>query len=99
MNSKSYVSYLFKKIKNLTFANPGVTRATYGTGENATHNFLIKEIKQFTNDIKQDFGGNFLAVYKGKSKKKNKNHQLIKSLKIWRFFNKLIYLQRKFNCQ
>ena len=34
MNSKSYVSYLFKKIKNLTFANPGVTRATYGTGEN-----------------------------------------------------------------
>ncbi len=69
MNSKSYVSYLFKKIKNLSFANPGVTRATYGTGENATHNFLIKEIKQFTNDIKQDFGGNFLAVYKGKSKK------------------------------
>ena len=53
MNSKSYVSYLFKKIKNLTFANPGVTRATYGTGENETHNFLIKEIKQFTNDIKQ----------------------------------------------
>ena len=42
MNNTQYSKYLFDKIKSLTSANPGVTRETYGKGENLTHKFLIK---------------------------------------------------------
>ena len=69
MNNTQYSKYLFDKIKSLTFASPGVTRETYGKGENVTHKFLIKELKQFSNSVEIDYGGNFLALYKGKSKK------------------------------
>ena len=69
MNNTQYSKYLFDKIQSLTFANPGVTRETYGKGENATHKFLIRELKQFSHSVETDYGGNFLAIYKGKSKK------------------------------
>ena len=69
MNNTQYSKYLFDKIQSLTFANPGVTRETYGKGENLTHKFLIKELRQFSNSVEIDYGGNFLALYKGKSKK------------------------------
>ena len=69
MNNTQYSKYLFDKIQSLTFANPGVTRETYGKGENLTHKFLIKELRQFSNSVEIDYGGNFLASYKGKSKK------------------------------
>ena len=71
MNNRQYTKYLFEKIQSLSNANPGVTRETYGKGENSTHHFLLKELKKFNSSIEIDYGGNFLASYKGKSKKKN----------------------------
>ena len=70
MNSYKYATYLFNKIKKLTFSDPGVTRATYGKGENLTHKFLINELKNYTNEISIDYGGNFLATYMGIKKDK-----------------------------
>jgi|TARA_B100001971_G_C18260866_1_gene586760 N-carbamoyl-L-amino-acid hydrolase len=70
MNSYKYATYLFNKIKKLTFSDPGVTRATYGKGENLTHKFLINELKNYTNDIFIDYGGNFLATYMRDKKNK-----------------------------
>ena len=70
MNNLQYTKYLFDNVKKISFANPGVIRDTYGKGENLTHKFLIKELKNFTKNITYDFGGNFLATYEGKSKKK-----------------------------
>ena len=70
MNNRQYAKYLFEKIQSLSNANPGVTRETYGKGENSTHHFLLKELKKFNSSIEIDYGGNFLASYKGKSKKK-----------------------------
>ena len=69
MNNKDYSSYLFDKVKKLSFSNPGVTRETYGKGENLTHKFLIQELKKYTHSLEIDYGGNFLALYKGRSKK------------------------------
>ncbi|SVA93214.1 uncharacterized protein METZ01_LOCUS146068 [marine metagenome] len=69
MNNTEYSKYLFDKIKLLTSSSPGVTRETYGKGENLTHKFLIKELRKFSNSIDIDYGGNFLALYKGNSKK------------------------------
>ena len=37
MNNRQYTKYLFEKIQSLSNANPGVTRETYGKGENSTH--------------------------------------------------------------
>ena len=71
MNKSKYAAYLFDKIKNLTFSSPGVTRQTYGTGENLTHKFLIKELREFTDNITIDYGGNFIATIHGINKKKN----------------------------
>ena len=70
MNNLQYTKYLFDNVKKISFADPGVIRDTYGRGENLTHKFLIKELKKFTKNIIIDFGGNFLATYEGKSKKK-----------------------------
>ena len=70
MNSTLYSKYLFNKIKDLTYSNPGVTRETYGQGENITHKFLINEIKSFTSNIIIDYGGNFIASVKGLNEKK-----------------------------
>ena len=70
MNDIQYTKYLFDSVKNISFANPGVIRDTYGKGENLTHDFLIKEANKFTKDIIIDYGGNFLATYPGKLKKK-----------------------------
>ena len=70
MNNHQYTKYLFDNVKKISFANPGVIRDTYGNGENLTHKFLIKELSNFTKDIIIDFGGNFLATYEGKIKKK-----------------------------
>ncbi len=70
MNDIQYTKYLFDSVKKISFANPGVIRDTYGKGENLTHDFLIKEINKFTKDIIIDYGGNFLATYPGKLKKK-----------------------------
>ena len=70
MNNHQYTKYLFDNVKKISFANPGVIRDTYGIGENLTHKFLIKELSNFTKDIIIDFGGNFLATYEGKIKKK-----------------------------
>ena len=58
MNNTQYSKYLFDKIKSLTSANPGVTRETFGKGENLTHKFLIKELKQFSHSVEIDYGGN-----------------------------------------
>ena len=69
MNNKKYANYLFERVKKISFSNPGVTRETYGKGENLTHKFLIKELNKNTNCIEVDYGGNFLALYKGRSKK------------------------------
>ena len=66
MNIDKYALHIFKKILEKTYANPGVTRITYGYGENFTHKFLINELKKYTNDIIIDHGGNFLATYHGK---------------------------------
>ena len=71
MNKSKYATYLFDKIKNLTFSSPGVTRQTYGTGENLTHKFLIKELREFADNITIDYGGNFIATIHGINKKKN----------------------------
>lgn len=54
----------------MTFGNPGVIRETYGRGENLTHKFLIKELNKFTKDITIDYGGNFIALFKGKNSDK-----------------------------
>ncbi|MDC3074882.1 hydantoinase/carbamoylase family amidase [Pelagibacteraceae bacterium] len=70
MNDIQYTKYLFDSIKKISFVNPGVIRDTYGKGENLTHDFLIKEVNKFTKDIIIDYGGNFLATYPGKLKKK-----------------------------
>ena len=70
MNDIQYTKYLFDSVKKISFANPGVIRDTYGKGENLTHDFLIKEANKFTKDINIDYGGNFLATYPGKLKKK-----------------------------
>ncbi len=70
MNDTQYTKYLFDSVKKISFANPGVIRDTYGKGENLTHDFLIKEANKFTKDIIIDYGGNFLATYPGKLKKK-----------------------------
>ena len=70
MNDIQYTKYLFDSVKKISFANPGVIRDTYGKGENLTHDFLIKEANKFTKDIIIDYGGNFLATYPGKLKKK-----------------------------
>ena len=70
MNDIQYTKYLFDSVKKISFVNPGVIRDTYGKGENLTHDFLIKEAKKFTKDIIIDYGGNFLATYPGKLKKK-----------------------------
>ena len=70
MNNLQYTKYLFDNVKKISFTDPGVIRDTYGRGENLTHKFLIKELKNFTKNIIIDFGGNFLATYEGKSKKK-----------------------------
>ena len=70
MNDNQYTKYLFDSIKKISFVNPGVIRDTYGKGENLTHDFLIKEVNKFTKDIIIDYGGNFLATYPGKLKKK-----------------------------
>jgi len=69
MNNKKYATYLFDKIKRLSFSNPGVTRETYGKGENSTHKFLIKELKRNTHSLDIDYGGNFLGIHKGRSEK------------------------------
>ena len=71
MNDIQYTKYLFDSVKKISFVNPGVIRDTYGKGENLTHDFLRKEAKKFTKDIIIDYGGNFLATYHGKLKKKN----------------------------
>ena len=47
-----------------------VPNSYVGKGENLTHDFLIKEANKFTKDIIIDYGGNFLATYTGKLKKK-----------------------------
>jgi len=65
MNTEKYARHIFNEIFNSTFAKPGVTRKTYGKGENYTHQFIIKELKKYTEDIVIDYGGNFLASYKG----------------------------------
>ena len=70
MNNIQYTKYLFDSVNKISFANPGVIRDTYGKGENLTHDFLIKEANKFTKDISIDYGGNFLATYPGKLKKK-----------------------------
>ena len=70
MNDIQYTKYLFDSVKKISFVNPGVIRDTYGKGENLTHDFLRKEAKKFTKDIIIDYGGNFLATYPGKLKKK-----------------------------
>ena len=70
MNNIQYTKYLFDSVNKISFANPGVIRDTYGKGENLTHEFLIKEANKFTKDISIDYGGNFLATYPGKLKKK-----------------------------
>ena len=70
MNDNQYTKYLFDSVKKISFVNPGVIRDTYGKGENLTHDFLIKEVNKFTKDIIIDYGGNFLATYPGKLKKK-----------------------------
>ena len=70
MNNTQYTKYLFDKVRDISYANPGVIRDTYGKGENLTHMFLIKELKKFNTKISIDFGGNFLATYEGKNKKK-----------------------------
>ena len=70
MNNIQYIKYLFDSVNKISFANPGVIRDTYGKGENLTHDFLIKEANKFTKDISIDYGGNFLATYPGKLKKK-----------------------------
>ena len=70
MNTKKYANYLFSEIKKFTFSNPGVTRETYGKGENITHKFLINELKKFNTNITIDHGGNFLAIYQGHIKDK-----------------------------
>ena len=70
MNDMQYTKYLFDSVKKISFVNPGVIRDTYGKGENLTHDFLIKEVNKFTKDIVIDYGGNFLATYPGKLKKK-----------------------------
>jgi len=70
MNNSKYINYLFDHIKKMTFGNPGVIRETYGRGENLTHKFLIKELNKFTKDITIDYGGNFIASFKGKNSDK-----------------------------
>ena len=47
MNNTQYTKYLFDKVRDISNANPGVIRDTYGNGENLTHKFLIKELKKF----------------------------------------------------
>ena len=47
MNNTQYTKYLFDKVRDISKANPGVIRDTYGAGENLTHKFLIKELKKF----------------------------------------------------
>jgi len=65
MNTEEYARHIFDVIFKKTFSNPGVTRKTYGEGENFTHHFIIKELKKFTKNIVVDYGGNFLATYQG----------------------------------
>lgn len=69
MNNTQYTKYLFDKVRDISKANPGVIRDTYGDGENLTHKFLIKELKKFKTKITIDYGGNFLASYEGKKRK------------------------------
>ena len=69
MNNTQYTKYLFDKVRDISNANPGVIRDTYGNGENLTHKFLIKELKKFKTNITIDYGGNFLASYEGKNRK------------------------------
>ena len=65
MNNNAYINYLFDHINNMTIGNPGVIRDTYGKGENKTHKFLIKELNKYAEEITVDYGGNFIAYYKG----------------------------------
>ena len=69
MNNTQYTKYLFDKVRDISKANPGVIRDTYGDGENLTHKFLIKELKKFQTKITIDYGGNFFASYEGKKRK------------------------------
>ena len=66
MNTEKYAKHIFNIIFKKTFSNPGVTRKTYGKGENFAHHFIIKELKKFTKNLIVDYGGNFLATYQGK---------------------------------
>ena len=67
---ENYAKDVFAQILKKTYANPGVTRKTYGEGENFTHKFLIKELKKYTKDVVVDYGGNFLATFRGKKNPK-----------------------------
>ena len=40
MNNTQYTKYLFDKVRDISKANPGVIRDTYGDGENLTHKIL-----------------------------------------------------------
>ena len=57
MNNTQYTKYLFDKVRDISKANPGVIRDTYGDGENLTHKFLIKELKNGNRTLKSAQAG------------------------------------------